>query len=109
MTDLREAQQNGFVTAQEFRERESELLAIHEAVVAEAVNIPSRGGGPIHGESFYDLGGAIKPNEPYLLGLNWSREDPSVFVLPYVPSGRGIIWGQMRDEIAGLLDLAGRQ
>ena len=106
MAELREAQLNGFITAQEFRQREAELLTIHDAVVADAVEIPSRFVGVLHGETFYDLGGAIKPHEQYLLGLELSREDPSVFVLTEVPPNRNIYWGQMREEIAGLLDRA---
>ena len=107
MAELQEAQQNGFITAQEFQEKETELLAIHDAVVAEAVNIPSRGVVVFHGETFHDLGGAIKPDEQYLLGLDWSREHPSLFVLSDF-SDRNIFWGQMRDDIAALLERADR-
>ena len=107
MAELQEAQQNGFITAQEFQEKETELLAIHAAVVAEAVNIPSRRVVVFHGETFYDLGGAIKPDEQYLLGLDWSREDPSIFVLSDF-ADRNIFWGQMRYDIAVLLERADR-
>ena len=108
MTDLREAQQNGFITAQEYQQKEAELLAIQEAVHAEVGNVPNRFVGVIHGETFYDLGGAIRPDEQYLVGLDWSREDPSIFVLPDVPGDRNIFWGQMRDELATLLERADR-
>lgn len=104
MAELREAQHNGLVTAREFRDKESELLAIHDAVVAEAVNIPVRRVVVLHGETFHDLGGAIKPDEQYLLGLDWSRGDPGVFVLPDVPGDRNIFWGPMRDEVVAALD-----
>lgn len=106
MTELREGQLNGFITALEFRQREAELTAIHDAVVAEAVKIPSRFVGVLHGETFYDLGGAVKPYEQYLLGLELSRENPNVFLLSEVPGNRNIFWGQMGDEIADLLDQA---
>ncbi len=110
MADLREAQQNGFITAQEFRQREAESFAIQEAVDAEAGDIPSRFVGVLHGETFHDLGGAIKPDEQYLLGLDRPREDESVFVLAEEsPMSRNIYWGQMRDEVARILDQAERQ
>lgn len=56
MTDLREAQQNGFITAQEFRQKEAELLTIQEAVYAEVGNVPRRFVGVLHGRRFMTLG-----------------------------------------------------
>lgn len=71
---------------------------------SEIVSISSRSIVTHHFESFYDLGGAIEPNESYLLGLNRSRDNPDVLVLEEVPDIQNIFWGRMGTDIVAALD-----
>ena len=54
---------------------------------------------PTHGKTFYDHGGAIRPNERYLLGLNKISHENSAYGLGAYSSLSRIYWGEMRDLI----------
>ena len=54
---------------------------------------------PIHGTSFYDLGGAIAPKRRFLIGVNAEPERPDIYVLDETFSASSIYWGGKRDYV----------
>ena len=55
--------------------------------------------GAIHGETFYDVGGAIRPGQKYLIGVNRKPDSKDVYVLEEDPNMNNIYWGEMRDYV----------
>lgn len=101
---LREALRIGSVTTDEFRRQENELSGSLEGLAADIAGTRNRMIAVIHGASFYDLGGALKQDEPYLLGLDRSGENADVFVLVESPHIQNVFWGQTRRDVVTALD-----
>jgi hypothetical protein len=106
---LAEDLQNERITAQEFRAEEARLLSRREELIAESLATRTRIVAVSHSTTFYDLGGVISPRVHYLVGLNRTLENVHVYLLEEIPqSGPNIIWGEMFDEITGVLDSQSR-
>ena len=103
-TNLRSDLRSGLVSDESFQAQEAVLLAEQQQLFSESVSISFRSISITHSLSFYDLGGAIEPNESYLLGLNRSRDNRDVLVLEEVPLIQNIFWGRMGTEIGAALD-----
>ncbi len=65
-----------------------------------------RGVFPIHAQTIYDLGGAIRPNERYLIGVDRTLDRIHVYRLEdfHRDKSEGIYWGEMRDDVVTALD-----
>ncbi len=59
---------------------------------------------PIHGETFYDRGGAVSPETRYLICVNKLMEDTGAYFLEEDPDVAHIYWGEMRDYVLSGLD-----
>lgn len=55
-------------------------------------------------ETFYDKGGAIRPNQKFLIGLKNTPSGNDVYKLEEHPDSSSIFWGEMRDYILPGLD-----
>lgn len=64
---------------------------------------------PTHGRTFYDLGGAIRPNKRYLLGLNRMPQGTNAYGLSAFGGSSRIYWGEMRDYVLSAPSLANNQ
>ena len=104
INSLRNDVRSGLVSIEDLQTQEAVLVAQRQQLASTIVSIPSRTISTLHVESFYDLGGAIKPNESYLLGLSRSRDDPDVLILQEIPAIRNIFWGRMRAGIEATLE-----
>ncbi len=60
----------------------------------------------LHAQTFYDLGGAIRPNERYLIGADRTLDRIHVYRLEdfHHEKSQGIYWGEMREDVAAALD-----
>lgn len=60
----------------------------------------------LHAQTFYDLGGAIRPNERYLIGVDRTLDRIHVYRLEdfHHEKSQGIYWGEMREDVAAALD-----
>ena len=94
----------GEVDRQAFTKETERLNAIiSERIGREGVVDWALIGGPSHGKTFYDLGGAIRPNERYLLGLNTISHENNAYGLSAFGSLSWIYWGEMRDYVLSAL------
>ena len=90
----------GEVDRQAFTKETERLNAIiSERIGREGVVDWALIGGPSHGKTFYDLGGAIRPNERYLLGLNTISHENNAYGLSAFGRLSWIYWGETREYV----------
>jgi hypothetical protein len=105
LSELDESYQDGEMTLDEYERTRARLLSPDAERLAVDVNIPTRMVFITHGETFYDLGGAVGPGESYLVGLNWTPHDLQAYTLDERPhNGRSIFWGEMADDVIAALN-----
>lgn len=100
---LDESLRAGAITQQEYDKKRDEVDQKERNMVDTNSKLVGRQVAVIDRQSFYDLGGAVKPKEKYLLGLNRTKDRVAVFSLQEVPVNGNIYWSDTRDEVVAAL------
>jgi len=104
LTRLAEDLENKRIAQQTFRDEQTALLARREELIARSLATGTRRVAVIDGESFYDLGGVIRPDTRYLVGLNRTGENiPTYLLEEFATSTSNIVWGETFDEVVPVL------
>ena len=104
--ELEKAHKEGKITRQRFERERNRLNAIVSDRVEQDGLYSSfrRSVGALHGETFYDRGGAVSPEKSYLICVNKLSEDAGAYILEEDPDMANIYWGEMRDYVLSGLD-----
>ena len=102
---LERAFEAGEIALLEYENETARLAVLDEQQIKESLATSTRQIGLVHGRTFHDRGGAIRPNERYLIGVNRILDRTHVYRLEEHTTH--IFWGEMRDDlICALNDLA---
>ena len=94
----------GEIALLEYENETARLAVLKEQQIREFLATSTRQIGLVHGKTFHDRGGAIRPNERYLIGVNRILDRTHVYRLDEHTTH--IFWGETRDDlIAALNDL----
>ena len=99
---LERAYKDGEITRQDFEKEDNRLTAIVlDRIDQDSLYSGSRSVGAIHGETFYDRGGAISPETSYLICVAKLTEGAGGYFLEEDPwdGAANIYWGEMRDYV----------
>ena len=95
----------GEIALQEYEEETTKISVLQEQLTRDSLATSTRLIGLVHSETSYDLGGAIRPDETYLIGVNKTLDRNHVYMLEEVPrSVKNIFWGETRDDLIAALD-----
>ena len=94
----------GEIVLLEYENETARLAVLEDQQIREFLATSTRQIGLVHGNTFHDLGGVIRPNERYLIGANRILDRTNVYRLDEHTTP--IFRGEMRDDlIAALNDL----
>jgi hypothetical protein len=106
---LTEKLSTGSITRQQYEIEQEQLTAARKRLVQESLRTSTRQVRVIDGNTFYDLGGSLRPDELYLIGVNATAGGTSVYVLEESPkNGTNVLWGETMTDVTKALDEAAR-
>lgn len=87
----------------------AKLTAASKRLAQESLRTSTRQVRVIHGKTFYDRDGSIRPRETYLIGVNPTGGGTPVYVLEESPrNGTNVFWGETMADVTKALDEATR-
>ena len=105
LATLERSLEAGEITLREYEDETTRISALEEQLVKDRLATSTRQVFVTHTETFYDLGGAIRLNESYLVGVSRTLDRFNVYALDEVPqSTTNIFWGETRDDVIAALD-----
>ena len=99
---LERAFEAGEIALLEYENETARLAVLEEQLVRERLATSRRQFLVVHGKTFYDRGGAIRPNQRYLIGVNRIPHRAHVYRLD--EDTINIFWGEMRDDLVAALN-----
>lgn len=102
---LHQAFEDGTIDEREYEAKRDGLEEmVRQRRREDGLAVVGEGWAIIDASTFYDLNGAIRPNQKYLIGLKANPLGKDVYLLHEHPDWPNIYWGDMRDYILPALD-----
>ena len=82
-----------------FRTEREKLLSLRADMTRPYRELSFRTLGQIHGETFYERGGAIRENERYVIGIEPISGNTGSYQLQEDPALPNVFWGEQREDV----------